>query len=111
MKLIRALLLFAALILVALVAFNIYANGSWHLSQESKTNFEWFSGLGFPDVKGCSFVRVATGDWGRMGDQPPQNGYVKAFLLTKNSTSFTTLSLDLFKRTLPYSTNGTPEFK
>jgi len=94
-----------------LVVLAFYHLPAAEVSGEARTNFEWFNSLGFPEVKGSSFVRIATGSWGRMGNQPPQNQYLNAFLLASNATNFTSISLDLSRRTLSHSTNGTPEYQ
>lgn len=79
------------------------------LSPPAQSDFEWFSRLGFPDVKGCPFVRVATGSWSRTGNEPPCNQYLNTFLLTSTDTNFATFSVDLFQRTFNSTTNGMPE--
>lgn len=98
-------------LLVALLGTSrVHAdNVSDTLSIEAKTNFTWFSSLGFPDVKECSFGNIATGLWRRWDNQPPTNTYHKAFIISDTTTNFTTLSLDLFERTLIKTTNVTPE--
>jgi hypothetical protein len=98
-------------IVTGLVMLTFYLLPAAEVSGEARTNFEWFNSLGFPDVKGCPFVRIATGSWGQMGNQPPQNQYLNAFLLASNAANFTSVSLDLYRRTLSYSTNGPPEYK
>jgi hypothetical protein len=98
-------------IVTGLVMLTFYLLPAAEVSEEARTNFEWFNSLGFPDVKGCPFARIATGSWGQMGNQPPQNQYLNAFLLASNATNFTSISLDLSRRTLSYSTNGTPEYQ
>src|SRR5207249_4190045 len=57
--------------------------------------FTWFDTLGFPDVKGRPFVRVATGQWYRAGEDPPQNTYVRGFLLEDIGDTFSILTLSL----------------
>ena len=69
-------------------------------------DFEWFNGLGFPDVKGSTLVRVATGQWSQRGDEPRQNRYEKGFLLATNGNVFTILSLSLSKPTFTNSSLG-----
>jgi len=108
MKPTRNLLFFFALLMVASIARG--ADKLVNLSQEAKSDFEWFNRLGFPDVKGCSFVRVATGYWSKSGDEP-QNRYVKAFLLMNNSNSFTVLDLYLFTGTFTNTVAGKPEYE
>jgi len=111
MNLTARLLLFCSFIAFAFCIPSCKSEESQVLSQEARANFEWFGGLGFPNVKDCQFVRVATAWWGRSGNNPPQNHYENAFLLTNNSSQFACLTLDLFKRTLTKSTNGTPEYE
>jgi hypothetical protein len=98
-------------LLVALFgASRVHASSeSATLSVEATTNFTWFSSLGFADVKGCAFGNITTGLWRRWDNQPPVNTYHKAFIILDTTTSFITLSLDLFERTLIKTTNATPE--
>jgi hypothetical protein len=105
------LLLFCSLVTFTLCDRVANADDSQAVSEEARTNFEWFNSLGFSDVKDCQFVRVATGWWRRSGTNPPQNHYENAFLLTNNSAQFIYLTLDLFKRISIKSTNGTPEYQ
>ena len=67
--------------------------------------FEWFDTLGFPDVKGKPFVRVATGWWSQVGDDPPVNHYRNGFLLKEDGEDFTVFLLDCetnhFTKTAP----------
>lgn len=78
---------------------------------DALSDFQWFSNLGFPDVKGCPFVRVATGQWSQSGDEPPQNHYLKGFLLATNGNVFTVLSLNLSQAQFANSTASIPEHK
>lgn len=76
---------------------------------EPEADFAWFDTLGFPDLTKCKYVRVATGDWFRHDKDPPQNTYIRAFLLSEHNDQFTifemTLRTEVFKKT-PL---GTPE--
>jgi hypothetical protein len=81
------------------------------LTPESKTDFEWFNSLGFPDVKDAPFVDVATGGWSQSGSDPRQAQRALAFLLSTNGNTFTTLDMDLFKRTFTVSADGTAEYQ
>lgn len=78
------------------------------LPTEQRKTLAWFDTLGFPDVKGCTFVRVGTGNWSQSGDRPPQNQYLQAFLLRTHTNTFTVLSLDLVTRTF-VATGATSE--
>ena len=77
------------------------AEGS--LTPEAKADFEWFSGLGFPDVKNASFARVATGGWSQSGGIRRKRNYLLGFLLSTNGNAFTTLDMDLFQHTFTVS--------
>ena len=81
------------------ILYSRWAAGTNALTSQARKDFEWFSTLGFPDTKGCPYVRVATGEWSQSGDEPPQNRFVKAFLLATNAPNFRVLTLDLFDRT------------
>jgi hypothetical protein len=65
------------------------------LTPEALTNFQWFSTLGFPDVKGCPLVRVATGRYSQTYDAPPTNSYLTAYVLATNASSFNVVETDL----------------
>ena len=49
------------------------------ISTPADEAFRWFARLGFPDVKGKQFVRVATGQWSRYVGSAPTNQYIDAF--------------------------------
>ncbi len=103
------LFLFPAIMAFALLHRAARADEIRVVSEEARTNFEWFSGLGFPDVKGRPYIRAATGSWTRSGDEPPQTIYSKAFLLTNGAAGFSYLDLELFQQGMVETTNGTPE--
>jgi len=90
-----------------LFASNCFAKTD--VDSKALADFEWFGSLGFPDAKGCPFVRVATGQWSKSGDEPPQNHYVNGFLLSTNGNVFTVLSLDLSTATFTNSSSGKSE--
>lgn len=110
MKPVKFVLLMFALMATESATRGADTNNIAELSQEAKTNFEWFSDLGFPDLNGCPFVRVATGRWFQSGNEPRQNQYVDGFLIASNTTNFTVFTMDLFKNALAYSANGAPEY-
>lgn len=67
------------------------------VSPEAKACFEWFSSLGFPDVKGCQFICV-TEKWSDpKGKWPTQQNNKNAFLLTGNQDAFMVLNFELFR--------------
>jgi hypothetical protein len=77
----------------------------------ARADFEWFSKLGFPDVKGCPFIRVATGQWSQAGDGSRQNNYLDAFLIGTNNNTFSIFSLDLLTRAFTNTPPGTAEYQ
>ena len=67
-----------------------------HPTAEERTKaFIWFNTLGFPDVKGRKLVRVATGRLHQLGNDPPQNTWLRGFLLEDNAGTFTVFTLYL----------------
>ncbi len=76
---------------------NNFAACAEEISAEAKTNFEWFGSLGFPDVKGCPFVRVTRKWWDSKGKWPAQSDFANGFLLTGDSRAFEILDLQIFK--------------
>ena len=86
----------------------------WNRSLERRqgmADFDWFTGLGFPDVRGYPYVRVATGWTSQTGNNPPQNRYFNGFLLGTNREEFRVIGLDLSVRTSTQTVAGTSESK
>ncbi|HYT92499.1 MAG TPA: hypothetical protein VEL76_27535 [Gemmataceae bacterium] len=73
--------------------------------------FEWFSGLGYPDVKGRKYVRVATGDWFQAGNAPPTNTHQRGFVLAEEGERFTVLTLSLAEPKYKRTPADTPSYK
>lgn len=71
--------------------------------------FAWFEKLGFPDVKDCRYIRIATGQWSQHGNAPRQNTYLNAFLIDEKDNAFTALTQDLFIRTFKNTEPNTPK--
>jgi hypothetical protein len=103
----RLLLIVGTLIFGALLAITVSIFSAE--IRQVHADFKWFGTLGFSDVKGSPFVRVATGQWSQRGDDGPQNQYLSAFLLSSNATSFKVLTLDLSTLILTNSRPGTAE--
>src|SRR5437867_2085244 len=62
---------------------------------KSRSDFEWFSSLGFPDVKGWSCLRFETGgSWSAKGD-PISIDYVTAFVIRTNARNLELFTADL----------------
>jgi hypothetical protein len=76
-------------------------------AEERSKAFAWIDTLGFPDIKGKKFVRVATGQWHQFGDEPPRNDYVHGFLLEEKGDRFTIVSLSLLTETFTRTPAGT----
>ena len=74
------------------------------ISIEAKTNFEWFSRLGFPDVKGRAFVHVTTKWWDPKAQWPAQSNFLSGFLLTNDAHAFVVLDEQLIKHSNEYTT-------
>ena len=77
----------------------------------ARADFDWFSGLGFPDLKDAPLVRVATGSWFQSAGQPRQNTYADAFLLSTNGPTFTVLDTALAQKTFSNSPAETEEYQ
>jgi hypothetical protein len=101
----------------ALLAFSVIVAGmadpcgarAQALSQEALTNFQWFSTLGFPDVKGCPLVRLADQSWSQRYATLRPGGCLTAFLLATNGKSFDVLTAQLLVEKLTASDPGAPE--
>ncbi len=68
------------------------------LTGDMDADFKWYDTLGFPDVKGCVYARVATDLRYMTGDEPRQE-FVTGFILKDDGDSFTVLTPDLFTDT------------
>lgn len=101
---------FLSVLLIGLLPLTARCAG---LDSNTRADFEWFSKLGFPDVKGREFVRVATGNYTQVVDQPAsaRNSYINGFLLSTNRDTFTIFSLGLVTRTYTNSLPGTADYK
>ena len=99
--------------LLFLIFLSLGSYVSIAAGQDSAANadFAWFNQLGFPDVKGSPYVRVATGWWSQSGEDPPRNKFVPAFLLETNGDSFTVFTLDLFQRQFTNTAHGAAPHK
>ncbi len=65
------------------------------LSAKAVSDFEWFSTLGFPDVKGCPCVRIENGgSWTAKGE-PVRIEHVTAFVLSTNAGILRLFTADL----------------
>lgn len=78
------------------------------LYAEAQDAFEWFDTLGYPDLAGRQYVRVATG-YGQQTVDGPKNLYMQAFLLEDKGEEFTVFTVDLFTRSFVKTPPGTEE--
>jgi hypothetical protein len=98
------------LVIAATAAFvAVWFRNQQEEVRQADADFEWFNTLGFPDVKGRPWVNVATGHPFQTGGQPPQNHYVKGFLLGTNRGTFTVLTVNLSVQTMSNTPPGVPE--
>ncbi len=70
--------------------------------------FKWFSTLGYPDAKGRTFVRVATGATLVYNCEPPANTYLRGFMLGEKDNHFSCLSLSLVEESFDKRKTLTP---
>jgi hypothetical protein len=77
--------------------------------EKQKQAFAWFDSLGFPDLSKSAYVRVATGEWIRAGNDPPENCYIRAFLLKTEANTFTVFTMTLRSHTFTSTPAGIPE--
>jgi hypothetical protein len=70
--------------------------------------FRWFDALGYPDLKGTPFVRVAVGESTKRPGQDPEVVTHPAFLLDDKGETFSVLTLDLERRDFTKVNIGLP---
>ncbi len=68
------------------------------LGSRARADFEWFSTLGFPDVKGCQCVRMEDGGSWTTAGEPIRIDYIDAFVLATNAGNLSLFALDLSTR-------------
>ena len=76
--------------------------------EERGKAFDWFSALGFPDVKGLKLVRVATGRCYSVDNAPFRNTFVRGFLLKEHGEELKVLTLSLATETYHKTSAKTP---
>ena len=83
-------------IIVASVVACVWASGAeTGLSAEAKADFEWFSGLGFPDVKNLKFVEYYAGGAFQSPDSAGEETVVYGFLISRNGNTNAVLDSSL----------------
>lgn len=73
--------------------------------------FTWFDILGYPDLQSLPYIRVATGRWLQIGDQAPENDYIRAFLLADEKNTFTVSTTKLVSLTFTKTAPGVKEYE
>lgn len=94
----------AILLGTALLSASVH---SATLPDEARANYDWFSTLGFPDVKGAKWAAVWHGSWFQGEDNTPQAQTLHGFVIKEDDDAFTVLSPDLTVRVLAKSKPGT----
>ena len=78
------------------------------LREPDRKLVDWFDELPFPRFDGLKLVRVATGAWSHVGNEPPTQDHILALLLEERGESFTILTLDLETQHFSKSIANTP---
>jgi hypothetical protein len=73
--------------------------------------YRWFDTLGYPDLTGRDYLRVATGWYSQIDNAAPTNTYLYAFLLQDAGDQFTVLTTDLRTLTFVKTPFGTEEYQ
>lgn len=73
---------------LAMLASLILSSGA-ALPVDWSNAVAWYDTLGFPDTKDLPYVRVATGSFYQVGDNPPENRFVEGFLVDEEPDAFT----------------------
>jgi len=77
---------------------------------DMRRDFAWFDTLGYPDLTGRTYVKVATGRWW-LRDDAPVIHYVYGFLIEDSGEEFTVLTTDLFLLTYVKTLPNTVEYE
>jgi hypothetical protein len=77
------------------------------LPDEARSNYDWFSTLGFPDVKDAKWAEVWHGSWFQGEDRILQAQTLHGFVIKEDDDAFTVLTPDLTVRVLDKSKPGT----
>ncbi len=99
------------LLLVGMVESQDRQAGPGGLTVQDHEDFQWFDGLGYPDLRRRPFVWVATGGWSRSGNNPPVKSYLAGFLLTDTGKEFTVFGIDQVIHSFVKTPAGTAELE
>ncbi|HZQ46668.1 MAG TPA: hypothetical protein VFC07_06640, partial [Verrucomicrobiae bacterium] len=98
---------------LGLVGVGLFAGWYYrwqNITPRMRADFEWFQGLGFPDVKGKAYVRVASGSYS-VDEGFTNSAFEYGFLLAANGDKFTVLTSDLGIVNYSNSPSTTPEWE
>ncbi len=103
----------AQIVLILQMAFCIGAGifnstAVSQLTDEDKSNFNWFDQLDYANFEKRPFVKVSTGLWTQIEKHRPKNTFVHGFLLNETEKNFTVITLKLDKRTFVKTPAKTP---
>ena len=90
---------FSLLAMILAAALSSVTKAAEALSSEVRADFEWFSGLGFPDVKDKPFVKFFPGAAYQNLEESRSDSFQYGFLVSRNGTSFTVLDSNLRQHT------------
>lgn len=74
--------------------------------EDLEATYEWYDGLGFPDVRELELIRVYPGYATEVAGGPPERYFLHAFLLSSDESEFEVLHLDLTRATYERSDPG-----
>lgn len=90
-------LLIALLFLVAVLTIQA---ADPELSTEAKSDFAWFSTLGYPEIKEAEWAEVWVGEGSKTGNRPVEYRTVPGFIIRRDGEQFEVLTGDLIEREL-----------
>lgn len=97
------------LLVLLMTGFQLRGDDLDSTAKERSQAFEWFSKLGYADVKDAKLVRVATEEWNQVGDDPPIHSYRYGFLIRQKDNGSTIFFLDVITQPLARSTPDAEE--
>lgn len=76
------------------------------VSTDTSDALAWYDTLEFPDAKNLPYVRVATGLWTQVGNQPRENQFVEGFLVRDEPDAFTVFICSVSDFKNPFISSG-----
>ncbi|WP_395741387.1 HEAT repeat domain-containing protein [Prosthecobacter sp.] len=93
--------------LLLILAVCLPASASAQLPDEALQCFQWFSALGYPDVKEARWAEIWTGSWSGEENTPKAHTIV-GFVTKESETEFSAVKTDLTSRTWRKSKPNAP---